>query len=281
MKSYLKNRLEDYLFFIEKIRKYSPLTIKSYRLNINEAIDFVDIDSKDSKIVIDLMPYRAKILDLKKRSIYKKITIFRSFCNYLSENGEDILLRHDELIKIPKSLPKPISDKHILEAIESSDLKQKLLISLFFSMGVRIAEIKSIKLEDIDKSWVSVKGKGGKIRQIPILDELHSLLDEYLVKYQPKEYLFEKNGKGLSENQIRYMLDKVFRSIGIKVTPHQLRHSFASTLLNNGARINDVSELLGHSSLSTTQIYTKLSASSKMRNYKNTHPLCRSDNESA
>jgi len=281
MKSYLKKRVDEYLFFLENLRKYSKLTIKTYRLNLYEALEYVEIYKEEEKIIIDLIPFRVKISDLKKRTVYKKITIFRSFVNYLKENNENISLRNDELIKISKTLPKPISERYVLEALDSCELKERLLISLFFSMGVRIGEIKALKIKDINKNWVSVKGKGGKIRQIPILDELRTILDDYLLEFNPKEYLFEKNNKGMSENQIRYMLEKVFKRVGIKVTPHQLRHSFASSLLNNGARINDVSELLGHSSLSTTQIYTKLSASSKMRNYKDTHPLCRSDNESA
>jgi integrase/recombinase XerC len=190
-----------------------------------------------------------------------------------------IKLLNDDSIKIPKTLPKPISLKHINEALELATLQERVILTLFFTLGVRISELKAIKVKDIEKNWVSVKGKGGKIRQIPILDELHFLLDEFIESVKPKEYLFEKDGKVMSDNQIRYIINRVFKKIGIKASPHQLRHSFASTLLNSGARINDVSELLGHSSLTTTQIYTKLSASAKMRNYNNAHPLCRSDDE--
>jgi len=87
------------------------------------------------------------------------------------------------------------------------------------------------------------------------------------------KFLFEKNGERLSENSLRYIITKVFKRISIKVTPHQLRHSYATELLNGGAPIVDVSELLGHSSMATTQIYTKLGSSLKEQNYKKAHPL--------
>jgi integrase/recombinase XerC len=104
---------------------------------------------------------------------------------------------------------------------------------------------------------------------------IESEIREYLKKNGTFLYLFEKNGKKLSENSLRYRVNKIFKQIGIKVTPHQLRHSYASDLLNKGGRISDVSMLLGHSSLSTTEIYTKLGNGYKMKNYKEAHPLCK------
>ena len=88
-----------------------------------------------------------------------------------------------------------------------------------------------------------------------------------------KKFLFEKNGERLSENSLRYMITKIFKRVALKVTPHQLRHSYASSLLNGGAPIVDVSELLGHSSMATTQIYTKLGSALKQQNYNKAHPL--------
>jgi integrase/recombinase XerC len=121
---------------------------------------------------------------------------------------------------------------------------------------------------------VSVKGKGDKIRQLPLLSDFQIELEGYIEEIKPQEFLFEKSGKKLSENQIRYRIGKIFQKIGIKVTPHQLRHAFASDLLEQGARITDVSTLLGHISLETTQIYTKLNSSAKLRYYQKAHPLC-------
>jgi integrase/recombinase XerC len=87
-------------------------------------------------------------------------------------------------------------------------------------------------------------------------------------------FLFEKNDEHLSQNSLRYMISKVFKRVNLKVTPHQLRHSYATELLNHNAPIADVSELLGHSSMATTQIYTKLGSALKKQNYNNAHPLC-------
>ena len=87
-------------------------------------------------------------------------------------------------------------------------------------------------------------------------------------------FVFEKKGEKLSQNSLRYIVNKVFKRVGLRVSPHQLRHSYATQLLNNAASIADVSELLGHSSISTTQIYTKLGSSLKMKNYNAAHPLC-------
>jgi integrase/recombinase XerC len=94
-----------------------------------------------------------------------------------------------------------------------------------------------------------------------------------------KEYVFEVLGKKLSENSLRYSLVKAFKDIGLRVTPHQLRHSYATELLNHGARIADVSELLGHTSMATTQIYTKLGNALKMDNYLKSHPLCQTSED--
>ena len=109
---------------------------------------------------------------------------------------------------------------------------------------------------------------------MPILDSLKDLIDEYIASSTPNTYLFEHNGKRLSQNTLRYMVTKVFKRVSLRVTPHQLRHSYASSLLNGGAPIVDVSELLGHSSMATTQIYTKLGSALKQQNYNKAHPLC-------
>ncbi len=279
MTSYFKKRAEEYLGYIEHVRAYSPHTVKSYQQIIDEALKEIKIKLVDDTYEIDLIPYRATLIGQSKKSIYKKISVFRSFVAYLKDNGVLIKLKGDESIKLPSSLPKPIATTHLMEALKSCSKEDRLLIYMLYGLGIRISELVTLKRESISDSWVSVKGKGDKIRQIPMLDELRSLLNEYERDFGVGEYLFEKDGKPLTQNQLRYRVGKIFKKIGIKATPHQLRHSFATDLLNRGARITDVSELLGHSSLSTTQIYTKLSNSSKMENYKSAHPLCRSDDE--
>ena len=279
MKSFFQKKLDAYLFYLENIRGYSSHTIRTYRLNLSEALQHIEIQKEGKKTILNLIPYRAKLVGKHKKTIYKKVTIFRSFCHYLHENEMEIVLVGDDSIKLGQTLPKPISQKHIQEALALCDSEEKLIIYLLYSLGLRISELVNLKLEYISEKWVSVKGKGDKIRDIPILDELRYVLDDFLEKNNPQVYLFEKDHLPSNENKMRYKVQKIFKKIALRATPHQLRHAFASDLLNHGARINDVSALLGHSSLTTTQVYTKLSNSLKMKNYKNAHPLCRSKNE--
>jgi integrase/recombinase XerC len=146
---------------------------------------------------------------------------------------------------------------------------------MLYTLGLRISELASLHVSDIDTEWIRVLGKGKKEREVPLVSQISKLISEYRMQYQPKEYLFECEGAKLSENSLRYIVTKVFKKAGMKVTPHQLRHSYATELLNHNARIADVSELLGHASMATTQIYTKLGSALKMENYLKSHPLCK------
>lgn len=277
MLEFLSKKKTLFLEYLEQIKGYSDLSIKSYNESINEALLSVEIEKIKDKIVINLMPYRVKIANLKAKTISKKLSAIRSFSSFLNENGIKVELKSDNSIKVAKTLPKPISDAHIKEALELSDTKEYLIISLLYTLGLRLSELESLKLENITNSWVRVTGKGSKQRDIPLLDEIRELIENYLLKYHPKIYLFEENGEKLSQNSLRYIITKVFKKVGLKVTPHQLRHSYATELLNNNAPIADVSKLLGHSSMATTQIYTKLSSKIKQQNYNLAHPLCKED----
>ena len=202
------------------------------------------------------------------------MSAIRSFVEYLNDNGYTIILKADDSIKVAKTLPKPISHEHILEALNKAELKEKLVVILLYTLGLRISELSSLELKDISEKWVRVIGKGNKQRDVPLIPSSKLLIDEYLSIITTKKFLFEKKGEKLSENSLRYMVNKVFKDVSLKVTPHQLRHSYATSLLNSGAPIVDVSELLGHSSMATTQIYTKLGSALKQQNYNKAHPLC-------
>ena len=273
MKIWIKKRVYDYIDFLRKMKNYSPATEKTYNINLLEAVKHIDINEENDTIMIDLMPYRIHIKDKSKKTIYKKISIFRGFSKYLKNEGKKIKLLNDDNISTQRTLPKPVKDEYIQQAIDKASFEDKLLIELVYGLGLRISEVSNLKIKSIKNSWVIIKGKGAKIRQIPLLKRVENVLDEFLREKKPVEYIFEKDGKRLTTEQLRYRLSKVFKDIGLKVTPHQLRHSFATELLQNGASISDVSSLLGHSSLEATQIYTKLSNSLKMDSYKNSHPL--------
>jgi len=260
-----------------KAKGYSKETIRTYDINLHEAFEFITVEREEDKITLELMPYRLKIKNLSKKTVYKKLSVIKSFVNYLREEGLNIRVLSDEYVKTEKTLPKPIDDANIKEALEKAKIDERVLIELLYSLGLRISELENLKIKDIKNSWVIVKGKGGKIRQLPLIKSVETLLDEFIKKFSPKEYLFEKDGKRLSSNQLRYKLSKTFKGLGLKVTPHQLRHSFATELLQSGASIVDVSKLLGHQSLDSTQIYTKLATSFKEDNYKKAHPLSKGE----
>jgi integrase/recombinase XerC len=144
---------------------------------------------------------------------------------------------------------------------------------MLYGLGLRISELAQVKLDNIKGQWIQILGKGNKVRELPLLNELQNLITLYTQEKNPKKYLFEKGNAPMNVAQLRYIISKLFKSVGIKATPHQLRHSFATHLLNNGARISDVSELLGHETMATTQVYTKLGSVKKMQEYMKAHPL--------
>ena len=194
--------------------------------------------------------------------------------NYLEDQCHiGVRLIGDESIKAPQSLPKPIEQRYIDEVLGKANLEEKLLILMLYGLGLRISELSGLKLEDMKDGWVQIDGKGNRVRELPLLDVLQKLIAIYIKEKSPKRYLFEKGNAPMNSAQLRYKLTKLFKEVGIKATPHQLRHSFATHLLNNGARIADVSELLGHKTMATTQIYTKLGSVKKMQEYMKAHPL--------
>lgn len=279
---YLRNFLKKlinkyrikYLESLEELRGYSDLTIKSYDESIKDALKYVEVLQENEVLVFNLMPYRIKIASLNPKTISKKLSAIRGFVAYLNENDIKSFLKADDSIKVAKTLPKPISHEHILEALSHATFEEKVIVVLLYTLGLRISELNSLKLSDISEEWIRVLGKGNKHRDVPLLQSTKELLNQYILQKPKKEFLFEKDGNKLSENSLRYTVTKMFKKISLKVTPHQLRHSYATALLNGGAPIVDVGELLGHSSMATTQIYTKLGSSLKQQSYAKAHPLC-------
>lgn len=280
MKKSLQLYKKEFLIYLEKARGYSDLTLKTYDEALSEAFSTIEIEELADKTILNLMPLRLKIAHLKQKSIAKKLSAIRSFSDYLNSQNETILLKADDAIKVPKTLPKPVPHEYIIEALEHASSEEKLIITMLYTLGLRISELTNLKLDDIGDEWIRVIGKGNKQRDIPVLAKTAELIKAHINESRSNIYLFEKNSQKLSENSLRYSLSKAFERVSLKVTPHQLRHSYATVLLNNDARIADVSELLGHTSMATTQIYTKLGSSLKMQNYNKAHPLCKEMNDS-
>jgi len=275
LKKFLDSKRAEFLEYLQKQRGYSDLTVKSYGEALSEAFNFIEVIDEKQHILLNLMPYRLHIATLNPKTISKKLSAIRSFASFLNEQKIKVILQADESIKVAKTLPKPIAHEHIMEALKHATLQERVVVLMLYTLGLRISELASLEIENIGSEWVRVRGKGNKERDIPLLEDVKKVLDEYLSNFMVKKYLFEKNGERLSENSLRYMITKVFSRVALKVTPHQLRHSYASSLLNGGAPIVDVSELLGHSSMATTQIYTKLGSALKQQNYNKAHPLCK------
>jgi len=271
----LKENINNFLYFLEKIRGYSSNSIVTYESVLKEVLELSHFYEEEGQVVLDITPLRLKNVNHSKKTISKKLSAVRSFVKYMDEQELlSIKLIGDSVIKVPKTLPKPIEENLIEEILSHAEAKEHLMITLLYGLGLRISELSSLQLMDIHSEWINVHGKGDKERQIPLLNRLSSEIEAYIRRENPKLFLFEKEGQMMTTQQLRYLLTKVFKKSGIKVTPHQLRHSFATHLLHNGARISDVSELLGHHSMVSTQIYTALGSSKKLNEYSKAHPLC-------
>ena len=274
MKENLQNYIEEYLEYLLDVRGYSDLSVQTYEIALRQMMQDCHYYEEEGKNILDITPFRFTIIKNSKKTIVKKLSAIRSFVKYLEEQCHlEIKLIADESIKVPKSLPKPIEEKYILEVLENANLQDKLIISMLYGLGLRISELSQVKLDDIKGEWIQIYGKGSKVRELPLLENLQLLIQDYVSYYVPKKYLFEKGNAPMNVAQLRYKLTKLFKDAGLKVTPHQLRHSFATHLLHHGARISDVSELLGHETMATTQIYTKLGSVKKMQEYMKAHPF--------
>ncbi len=272
--------IEAFLDYLLSVRGYSEVTVQTYEIALSQMASSAHFYEEDGIWVLDLTLFRFKIVKNNKKTIVKKLSAVRSFVKYLEDQRQlHVHMIGDESIKVPQSLPKPIEEVYIDEVLEKATVEEKLLVSMLYGLGLRISELASLKLEDIKSEWVQVHGKGNKVRELPLLTSIRDLLEVHLAQAQPKKYLFEKGNAPLNAAQLRYKLTKLFKASGIKATPHQLRHSFATHLLNHGARIADVSELLGHETMATTQVYTKLGSVKKMQEYMKAHPLAKGSDE--
>ncbi len=274
MKDKLQEASEEFLHYLFDVRGYAETSIVTYEIALRQMLEESHIYEEDGRIVLDITPFRFKIVKNHKKTIVKKLSAVHSFTKYLEDQCHiPVKLIGDESIKVPQSLPKPVEENYIEEVLGHANIEEKLLISMLYGLGLRISELSTLKLEAIKEGWIQIHGKGSKVRELPILDSLQELIALYRKQKGPKKYLFEKGSAPMNAAQLRYILTKLFKAQGLKVTPHQLRHSFATHLLNNGARIADVSELLGHGTMATTQVYTKLGSVKKMQEYMSAHPL--------
>ena len=268
---------DKFLFFLKNELNYSEFTIKSYQLDLTDFFEYIK-KSKINYLRINNNEVRGylKYLDscnLKNSTISRRISTLRTFYNYLLDEGlvESNVFHNVKNPKLEKKLPNYLNYNEIEELLESIDitsaegLQRRLLIEMFYSTGCRVSEMINVKLKDIDftNKTIRIMGKGSKERIVYYGDYASKYLEEYLKKVKVKDYLFtNKKQEKLSVSEVELIIKGIMKHISIKthVTPHTLRHTFATHLLNNGADIKTVQELLGHANLSTTGIYTHISS---------------------
>jgi len=292
----------DYLL-LEK--KYSAHTILAYRNDLDGFLAFVesnydDLDLAAGEVGIKTVNYgiiRSWIVFLvdsgiSNRSINRKISSLKSYYKFLLKTKqieENPLAKHKAL-KMSRKLQVPFSEKEIDDVIQLlseekgfEGLRNRLIVELFYATGIRRAELVNLKISQVSISEKTIKvlGKRNKERIIPLLPSIELTLNQYLREREELSIIEDEEFLLLSKKGIKIYETLVYRVINsyfskasekVKRSPHILRHSFATHLLNEGADLNAVKELLGHASLASTQVYTHNSMAQLKRVYKNSHP---------
>lgn len=293
------NYLESYLKYLRSTISASDNTVEAYSNDIKRFLDFLNSESVLSLKNIDNVIVRTFITKLrlgslseeklKDSSIARNLSSLRSFYYYLIEfhDFDDNPFLKVNQVKQKKNIPDFLYYNEIemlLESIETESflgIRNRLMFEIMYGCGLRVSETANLKVSDIniEERFINIVGKGEKERIVPFHHDIQDLLQIYLSKRKNKnidsEYLFLNNRqKPLTSRGIQYILNKVALAskLNKKVHPHMLRHSFATHLLDNGADIKVVQELLGHSSLSTTQIYTHVSVDTLKDVYNKAHP---------
>ena len=286
--------INKFLDYISVEKRYSQNTLVSYKKDLEDLLLFIsetegteDLKKVDKKIIRNFIVSLSE-KKIQKRSINRKLSSLRSFYLYLLKIGEIQVSPLETIPSLKFYAEKriPISEEEmedlgeILEK-ESGNSLVKLIIETLYQTGMRKSELCNILLEQVDfsKSEIFVKGKGNKQRVVPISENLLKQMREYTAIRKPNEdsgiYFFvRENGKKLSEKFVYSVINRYLSLITLKKkkSPHILRHSFATHVLNNGAEISKVKKILGHSSLASTQVYTNGNIEQLKRVFNQAHP---------
>ena len=282
--------LSEFKNFIESEKKYSKHTVGAYVNDLEEFNKFLNTKSVKLNEKLNYSFVRQWIVELSEnglstRSINRKISSLKSYFNFLiaiNKLNVSPLKLHRNLKVEPKIII-PFNEREMDKVFEifnnnSGKLDRDfLIIEILYSTGIRRDELINLKFEDIyfEQGLIKVLGKRNKERLVPVLPNLLSKIKKYNSNNSINSYLFKsKNGKKISPSTIYRIVKKYFRQISSKnkISPHVLRHSFATHMINNGADINSVKEILGHSSLASTQIYTKIKVPKMLNDYMLNHP---------
>jgi len=291
----VKKFVEKFIDFLKAEQGVSIHTLRAYSRDLQEFSSFLDMKPKDIDY-LDIRSYIASLhhRELKKSSISRKLAAVRSFFKYLHREGY-VKKNPAKLVsspKVPKTLPRFLDIDETFSLMDTPQgdtfrpTRDKAMLELLYSSGLRVSELTSLDVVDLDmKEYiVRVKGKGRKERIVPIGSKAMESLQNYLPerislkKKSPALFLNNRGGR-LTQRSVRRILVNYSRMINLKgdVGPHTLRHTFATHLLHEGADLRSIQELLGHSSLSTTQKYTHVDIRHLAEVYDKAHPMARKD----
>jgi integrase/recombinase XerC len=294
----MKNNKEAFRDYLQLEKKYSPHTVLAYWNDITsfESFNLVHFDQSaiENANYSQIRSWIVSLVDaeVSATSVNRKIASLKAFYKFLLKTKQievSPLTKHKAL-KTPKKIQIPFSEKEMEAVLDGMQnpigfeaLRDKLIIDLFYTTGMRRTELLHLKISNINLSNKTIKvlGKRNKERILPLLPVICSLLERYLleraeIQNEAKvDYVFlSKKGVKLSESFVYRLINSYFSTVSekVKTSPHILRHTFATHLLNHGADLNSVKELLGHSSLASTQVYIHNSLSELKKVYKEAHP---------
>lgn len=291
------SNLDSFKEYLSKEKNYSVHTINAYITDVIEFNDFLEVScgiKLEETQYVFVRNWIVSLVDagIANKSINRKISSLKSFFKFLLKVkviSVNPLVKHKSL-KVSKKVQVPFSEKEISDLFDFNDfpnnfdgIRDRLVVEIFYGTGIRKSELIELQLHHVDfeLNQIKVLGKRNKERVIPILLSTKKLILEYLnfrnkldIIKDDKVLILSKKGNKLSQSFVYRLINYYFSSVSQKVkkSPHVLRHTFATHLLNNGADLNSVKELLGHASLSSTQIYTHSSLAELQKVYKDAHP---------
>ncbi len=289
---------QPFVEYLQLEKKYSPHTVTAYLKDLEDFNGFASAEFQYAEIVdVNYSVVRSWIVSLvdsgiSNRTVNRKISSLKTYYKFLLKTGQieiNPLAKHKAL-KTSKKIQVPFSEKEIGNVMEMfgeendfEGLRNRLIVELFYSTGIRRAELINIKVTDVyfAQKTLKVLGKRNKERIVPLLPTVLQSINDYLQQRNDLENIKDTDALFLTQKGVKIYETLVYRIINsyfskasekVKKSPHILRHSFATHLLNEGADINSVKELLGHSSLASTQVYTQNSIAKLKEVYKNAHP---------
>lgn len=286
---------QQWINYLAAERRYSPLTVRAYDEDLQAFEKYIDNDTPQQATFADLRGYIMLSVERgdNPKSINRHLSALKSFFTYLVRSGVITKNPTLKLTTLPQQtrLPEFITDKNCEKLIKSLmewtddpiERRNAMIVLLLYSTGIRRAELVSLTIENIDLGQQKIRliGKGQKEREIPLLEQVCKILEQYLLnniwKTEKKHLFLTKNSEPITVNDVYLIVVKVLKLAGIqgRQSPHTLRHTFATALMKHGAPIKSVQELLGHSSLSSTQVYTHNTIDFLKESYLKAHPRAR------